>query len=385
VKLSLKPSLSLNPDPDETQRDEAGINSPRGGPDSIAGNMTQQQHQNTPLKPASSPLLQETTIDNTKDGASYEQSKTDNVIGKEEDKNIESSSESYLIPTPVKKPDEPQASPTMTPGSIPEIKSQSQLNELPAPEPIKEAELILKAPWTTNELLPPQTTKQKAKKCLILDLDETLVHSSFHSVDCDFEIPVDIEGIVRTIYVAKRPHVDEFMKVCGELFEVVVFTASLAKYADPLLDLLDIHKVIDHRLFRESCTPHNGIYVKDLFRIGRPLNQIIIIDNSPHSYAFNPQNAIPCESWFDDRSDTELLVLLEILRRIAAPSIEDVIKEMEALEVSASCSSLDYPFETELIPLQVNESEDEEASITVGETESEGGEATEEIAQWKVT
>jgi len=225
---------------------------------------------------------------------------------------------------------------------------------------------------------------------LILDLDETLVHSSFHSgVEFHFEIPVDIEGVIRTIYVAKRPHVDEFMKVCGELFEVVVFTASLAKYADPLLDLLDIHKVIDHRLFRESCTPHNGIFVKDLFRIGRPLNQIIIIDNSPHSYAFNPQNAIPCESWFDDINDNELLVLLELLRRIADPSIEDVIKEMEALEVSASCSSLGYPFEPEIVPipdLTVQETE-EEVSLT-GETESEGGEPIYDQAQgilWKVT
>jgi len=220
-----------------------------------------------------------------------------------------------------------------------------------------------------------------------LDLDETLVHSSFHSVDCDFEIPVDIEGIIRTIYVAKRPHVDEFMKACGELFEVVVFTASLAKYADPLLDLLDIHKVIAHRLFRESCTPHNGVYVKDLFRIGRPLNQIIIIDNSPHSYAFNPENAIPCESWFDDRSDTELLLLLEILGRVADPTVDDVIKEMEALEVSAISSALGYPYESEYVPLPdtVNETEDEEEEV-IPENESDPSEVSEEPdSQWKIS
>jgi len=264
----------------------------------------------------------------------------------------------------------------------------------PAPSPPQEEPetLTLKAPWNTHELLPPQTSKRKGKKCLILDLDETLVHSSFLSgVEYHFEIPVDIEGIVRTIYVAKRPHVDEFMKVCGELFEVVVFTASLAKYADPLLDLLDIHHVINHRLLRESCTTHNGIFVKDLSRIGRPLNQIIIIDNSPHSYAFNPQNAIPCESWFDDKNDHELLGLLEILRRIADPSIEDVIKEMEALEVSASCSSVGYLFQPEVVvlPYTVNESEDEEVSLTACETESEGGDPNYDQSKgdthWKVT
>jgi RNA polymerase II subunit A small phosphatase-like protein len=206
---------------------------------------------------------------------------------------------------------------------------------------IAEEQVKLRAPWRPNELLPPLISCKKGKKCLILDLDETLVHSSFQYTDCDFKIPVDIEGIVRTIYVAKRPHVDEFMKICGELFEIVVFTASLAKYADPLLDLLDVHKVIDHRLFRESCTPHCGTYVKDLFRIGRPLNQIIIIDNSPHSYAFNPQNALPCESWFEDRTDDELLDLLEMLKRLADPKVEDVMKELEALEVTKRRSNAD--------------------------------------------
>jgi len=304
-----------------------------------------------------------------------------NVLGKEGDR---TSSESYLNPsgkssvTHEKDPDE-----------FRQTTSDPEQNEVIS-EPESYPENILKAPWTFNELLPPQTTKQKGKKCLILDLDETLVHSSFHSVDCDFEIPVDIEGIVRTIFVAKRPHVDEFMRVCGELFEVVVFTASLAKYADPLLDLLDIHNVIDHRLFRESCTPHNGTYVKDLFRIGRPLNETIIIDNSPHSYAFNPQNALPCESWFDDRSDSELLLLLEILRRIADPSVEDVAKEMEALEVSASCSSLGYPYDMEFVPLPaeeeevINESGDEEAERDDGlydDGASEEGEAV----QWKLS
>ena len=41
-------------------------------------------------------------------------------------------------------------------------------------------------------------------------------------------------------------------------FEVVVFTASVLKYGDPLLDKLDIHKSIHHRLFRDSCYNYEG-------------------------------------------------------------------------------------------------------------------------------
>jgi carboxy-terminal domain RNA polymerase II polypeptide A small phosphatase len=42
-------------------------------------------------------------------------------------------------------------------------------------------------------------------------------------------IPVEIEGQYHNVYVIKRPGVDAFMKRVGELYEVVVFTASVSK------------------------------------------------------------------------------------------------------------------------------------------------------------
>jgi len=172
-------------------------------------------------------------------------------------------------------------------------------------------------------LLGESSKADRGKKCLILDLDETLVHSSFKPVDCaDFIIPVSIEGSVTHVYVTKRPGVDNFMQRIGELYEVVIFTASLPQYADPLLDILDIHQVIKHRLFRSDCTFHNGSYVKDLSKIDRPIDQTIIVDNSPLSFMFQPQNAIGCTSFFDDPTDTELKVIGDFLVDIV--DVEDV-------------------------------------------------------------
>jgi len=216
------------------------------------------------------------------------------------------------------------------------------------------------------------------KKTIILDLDETLVHSSFvPTAHYDITLNVDIEGAMRTIYVAKRPHVDEFLSRCGELFEVVVFTASLAKYADPLLDLLDTQKVIDHRLFRESCTTYGGIFVKDLFRMGRPLTHLIIIDNSPHSYIFNPENALPCTSWFDDPTDTELLQFLVILTRLADPKVDNVIKELKRVATAAAATgSYEEVGERPTAQESVSDSENEEVTGSVeSENEGEGFEA----------
>uniref|UniRef100_A0A8B9W449 protein-serine/threonine phosphatase n=1 Tax=Bos mutus grunniens TaxID=30521 RepID=A0A8B9W449_BOSMU len=141
-------------------------------------------------------------------------------------------------------------------------------------------------------LLPEAKAQDSDKICVVIDLDETLVHSSFKPVNnADFIIPVEIDGVVHQVYVLKRPHVDEFLQRMGELFECVLFTASLAKYADPVADLLDKWGAFRARLFRESCVFHRGNYVKDLSRLGRDLRRVLILDNSPASYVFHPDNA----------------------------------------------------------------------------------------------
>jgi Dullard-like phosphatase family protein len=132
---------------------------------------------------------------------------------------------------------------------------------------------------------------------------------------------------MHSIYVGKRPGVDMFLAQVAEKFEVVIFTASLAivlpkQYANPLIDKLDLASVVSYRLFRESCVMANGCYVKDLSNIGRDLSQVVLVDvrttqNSPTSYSFQPQNAIPITSWYDDPNDTELFSLVHVLDRLA--------------------------------------------------------------------
>ncbi|KAF9274577.1 hypothetical protein BGZ88_002922 [Linnemannia elongata] len=185
------------------------------------------------------------------------------------------------------------------------------------------ATAVLEDPVGTNSnsqeieppgLLGPIAPEHQGRKCLVLDLDETLVHSSFKLIpQADYVVPVEIDNQSHNVYVIKRPGVDTFLQKMGEIYEVVIFTASLSKYADPVLDMLDIHKVIKHRLFRESCFNHKGNYVKDLSVIGRDLKNTIIIDNSPASYIFHQTNAVPISSWFNDPHDTELLDLIPFL------------------------------------------------------------------------
>jgi len=62
-------------------------------------------------------------------------------------------------------------------------------------------------------LLGPRTIQNLNKKTLVLDLDETLVHSSFKPPDkADIVLPVDIEGKICYVYVLVRPGTLTFLQ-----------------------------------------------------------------------------------------------------------------------------------------------------------------------------
>jgi carboxy-terminal domain RNA polymerase II polypeptide A small phosphatase len=106
-------------------------------------------------------------------------------------------------------------------------------------------------------------------KTLLLDLDETLVHSSFIKPDSfDAVFMVDYNKRQLPVYVNVRPFVQRFLKEMSKCYEIMIFTASIAKYADKVIDFIDPHKFIKYRLYRTHCTFLNGNFVKDISRIG---------------------------------------------------------------------------------------------------------------------
>lgn len=181
-----------------------------------------------------------------------------------------------------------------------------------------------------DHLLPPQLPEKTGKVTLLLDIDETLVHASFNAAN-----PFDVRLTIETphergyIYVAFRPKLKEFLQFVAPRFEVAVFTASQSCYADQLMDYIDPKGELGKlRLFREHCTELRNGRVKDLSLIGRPLNRVAIIDNSPVAYLFQPRNAIPIVSWFEDTKDKEFERLIPMLADLAVcESVYDVLDE----------------------------------------------------------
>jgi len=161
-----------------------------------------------------------------------------------------------------------------------------------------------------------------------LDLDETLVHSTTQEMSqFDLNVEVSIEGFQITMFVSKRPYLDYFLESVSKWYDVIIFTASLSQYASIVIDAIDPKKTVKERLYRQSCTalPFGG-YVKDLGTLGKPLSDVVIIDNSPIAYSWHRDNAIPIADWWGPRpdmdEDTSLLDLLPFLEALS--TTEDV-------------------------------------------------------------
>lgn len=152
------------------------------------------------------------------------------------------------------------------------------------------------------------TPNAHQQKTLVLDLDETLIHSlakggrmsSGHMVEVKLNAPVAVStsssqptqviGPQHPIlyYVHKRPHCDEFLKKVCKWYKLVVFTASVQEYADPVIDWLELErKYFVGRYYRQDCTFRGGAYIKDLSSIEPDLSRVMILDNSPVSYIFH--------------------------------------------------------------------------------------------------
>ncbi|KAK8485686.1 hypothetical protein V6N11_063940 [Hibiscus sabdariffa] len=178
-----------------------------------------------------------------------------------------------------------------------------------------------------RNLLPPLASDKKGT--IVLDLDETLVHTSLGSqpLRYDFIVSRVVDGVTVYFYVFKRPGVDEFLEIISKKYEVIVFTAGHKEYASKVLDVLDPNGYISHRFYRDSCKQVHGNIVKDLSEFGRDLRNVAIVDDNPKSYSLQPENGIPIKPFYGDELwDRELMKLAGFFERCNVfPDMRDAV------------------------------------------------------------
>lgn len=110
----------------------------------------------------------------------------------------------------------------------------------------------------------------------------------------------------------------------AKYYELVIFTAGTKDYADYAIQFVDLKGQIEHKLYREHVTQNGPLTIKDISKLGRDLNKVIIIDNIAENFQLQSGNGIFISSWEDDESDTSLIELMPILRNIVDSKVKDV-------------------------------------------------------------
>ena len=162
----------------------------------------------------------------------------------------------------------------------------------------------------------PKKPEDKREYCLVLDLDETLVHYFEDENEAYVKVRMGTENFIR-----------ELSKYC----EIAIFTASTQNYADIVIDGLDCKALIDYRLYRQHTTLINGVNIKDLSKLGRDMNKIIIIDNIEENYQLQPNNGLNISDFEGDEDDNELDYLLADLLNLVQQPGKNVCDELPAI------------------------------------------------------
>jgi import inner membrane translocase subunit TIM50 len=170
---------------------------------------------------------------------------------------------------------------------------------------------------------------------LVLDLEDTLVHSEWNVRRASWDVIVGVSDAdsVEHLWLllqrkhgwrhAKRPGVDEFLETLCQYYEIVIFSQNYG--AEEIVQKLDPKQCALHILSRDATRYLNGAHVKDLSNLNRDLRQVVILDDDPAAYQLQPDNAIPIKPFTNgrDRDDHELKDLIPFLKALASERVPD--------------------------------------------------------------
>lgn len=178
-----------------------------------------------------------------------------------------------------------------------------------------------------------------ARKLLVLDLDETLVHAR----ETPLERPEDFR--VGPYHVYRRPYLEEFVRHALENYRVAVWTSSGCDYAAQVVAQIfpadSLQFLWSYRRCTRVCDFEGGGYrmiknLRKLKRQGHRLEHVIMIDDTPSKHVRNYGNLVRIREFLGQSDDRELLLLMAYLPRLAqAENVRAIEKRHWRTEVSS--------------------------------------------------
>ncbi|GAW79153.1 mitochondrial import inner membrane translocase subunit TIM50 [Plasmodium gonderi] len=115
--------------------------------------------------------------------------------------------------------------------------------------------------------------------------------------------------------VLKRPYADMFFKELSSFYEIVIWSDDNFPVAQEVISKWGIPAI--GCLHRDQCSKKKRHYVKDLNRLGRNLDRVVIIDHDAHAFMLQPENGILIKEFNGDVNDKEIFCLIDLLKSFA--------------------------------------------------------------------
>lgn len=205
---------------------------------------------------------------------------------------------------------------------------------------VREVEEYLRENYFHANINPPINP---FKENLILDLDETLIHSEY-PINKDKSYDFIIKDQNLGVFV--RNYLKEFLDAVKNEFNLILFSAGASHYVNSVIEVVGIKEYFSLVLSRECCcSPFDNIYIKDIDVVANFLKnkiifehnittsdfskEVIIVDNNMISFAKNLNNGILVNDFLGTQDD-ELIDLLNCLIKLKKAK-EDSNKSFEFL------------------------------------------------------
>ena len=159
--------------------------------------------------------------------------------------------------------------------------------------------------------IPYIITPTSKKYSLVLDLDETLIHFKVNHSHND-------EGVLKL-----RPGISTFLEVIKDYYEIILFTEASEAYTELIMEAFNKNEFFEYKFYRQHTVIISQDFVKDLQRIGRPLDKIIIVDNIAQNFRMQKNNGILIKPFYgEDQNDQALIDLIPFLINIVKDNLD---------------------------------------------------------------
>lgn len=140
--------------------------------------------------------------------------------------------------------------------------------------------------------------ERERKLILILDLDQTIIHTSVSERPSDFRF--SIGGC--DFYVKYRPFLRSFLRKVSKLYEIHIYTMGAREYAEMICGAIDPSRACFGDRIVSRCENFNEL-TKSIGRISSISNNVVILDDRADVWNFSPNLVLVRPFWYYDRTD----------------------------------------------------------------------------------